>query len=131
MISLVDAAWGSGSGVFGRMLSELFVGQGASSETRDLFDRMQRASTDKETALRYFRSMAKGSRPEISALRVPTMIVHRHDDLIAPFAAARAAARQIPGARLVALEGDNHWPMADDPNAPVMLQTIMQFLDEA
>jgi pimeloyl-ACP methyl ester carboxylesterase len=130
MISLVDAAWGSGSGVFGRMLAEIFVGQSASSETRDLFDRMQRASTDKETAITYFRSMARGERPDIAALRVPTLIAHRRDDVIAPFEAARAAARKIPGARLVALEGDNHWPMADDPDAPVLLRTIRQFLDE-
>ena len=37
------------------MLAELFVGQSADAETRELFDRMQRASTDRETALAYVR----------------------------------------------------------------------------
>src|SRR5262245_31573357 len=47
MLELVKAAWGGrGSERFGRMLAELFVGQSADAGTRELFDRMQRASTN-------------------------------------------------------------------------------------
>lgn len=130
MLSLVDAGWGSGDSPFGRMLAELFVGRSASAETRELFDRMQRASTDKKTAIAYFRSMSKGPRPEIASLSTPTVLLHRHDDAIAPFSASRAAAKAIPRARLVPLGGDNHWPMADDPNSAVLLQALQKFLSE-
>lgn len=131
MLSLIQAAWGSGSGAFGRLLAEMFVGQSASTETRELFDRMQRASTNKDTAIRYLRSMAEGGLAEIESLRVETLMIHRRNDLIALFEGARTAARKIPGARFVTLEGDNHWPMDDDPRAHELLQTIVGFLDEA
>ncbi len=55
--ALIKASWGNGSNVFGRMLAELFVGQSADAETRELFDRMQRASTNTETALAYIQGI--------------------------------------------------------------------------
>ena len=63
-------------------------------------------------------------RDEARKLAVPTLVVHRRDDAIAPFEAAKAAASLIPGARFVPLAGDNHWPMADDLSAPVMIRSI-------
>ncbi len=132
MQELLKAAWGGGgSPHFGGMLAQLFVGQSADAETRELFDRMQRASTDRDTALAYLRAMAADARDEARKLSVPTLVVHRRGDAIAPFEAAKAAASLIPGARFVPLAGDNHWPMADDLSAPVMLRSIAQFLDEA
>ena len=58
-----------------------------------------------------------------------TLIVHRKEDAIAPFGAAKVGAALISGARLIPIAGDNHWPMADDPTAPVMLRAITDFLD--
>jgi len=132
MQELVKAAWGgSGSERFGRMLAELFVGQSANAETRELFDRMQRATADRDTALAYLRAMAADARDEARKLAVPTMVIHRRDDAIAPFESAKAAAALIPGARFVPLAGDAHWPMVDDLSTPIMLRSIRQFLDEA
>ncbi len=132
MRELVKAAWGGGgSELFGRMLAQLFVGQSADDDTRELFDHMQRASTDRDTALAYLHAMPADAREEARKLSVPTLVVHRRGDAIAPFEAAKAAASLIPGARFVPLAGDNHWPMADDLSAPVMLRSITQFLDEA
>ena len=132
MRELVKAAWGGGgSDVFGHMLAQLFVGQTADADTRELFDRMQRASTDRDTALAYLRAMAADARDEARKLSVPTLVVHRRGDAIAPFEAAKVAASLIPGARFVPLAGDNHWPMAHDTSAPIMIRSITQFLDEA
>jgi pimeloyl-ACP methyl ester carboxylesterase len=131
MRELVKAAWGGGgSDVFGGMLAQLFVGQTADAETRELFDRMQRASTDRDTALAYLRALAADAREEARKLAVPTLVVHRRGDAIAPFESAKAAASLIPEARFVPLAGDNHWPMANDPSAAVMIRSITQFLDE-
>ena len=132
MRELVKAAWGGGgSDVFGHMLAQLFVGQTADADTRELFDRMQRASTDRDTALAYLHAMAADARDEARKLSVPTLVVHRRGDAISPFEAAKAAASLIPGARFVPLAGDNHWPMVNDPSAPIMIRSITQFLDEA
>jgi pimeloyl-ACP methyl ester carboxylesterase/DNA-binding winged helix-turn-helix (wHTH) protein len=129
MRELIKAAWGAGrSNRFGQMLAELFVGASADEETRALFDRMQRASTDRETALAYFNAMPSDARDEARKLSVPTLIVHRREDGIAPFEAAKVAASNVPGARFVPLVGDNHWPMADDLSAPVMIRAIRDFL---
>jgi pimeloyl-ACP methyl ester carboxylesterase/DNA-binding winged helix-turn-helix (wHTH) protein len=128
--ALMKASWGSGSNVFGRMLAELFVGQSADADTRELFDRMQRASTNTETALAYVAGMASDGRDDARKLRVPTLVVHRRDDAVAPIESGKVAASLIPGARFVPLAGDNHWPMADDLSAPVMIRSIREFLDE-
>jgi pimeloyl-ACP methyl ester carboxylesterase len=70
MHELMKAAWGGGgSPLFGGMLAQLFVGQTADAETRELFDRMQRASTDRDTALAYLRAMAADARDEARKLR--------------------------------------------------------------
>ena len=128
--SLIQASWGGGSNLFGRMLAELFVGLYASPETCELFDRMQRASTDRETALAYLNGIRSDARDDARKIAVPTLVVHRRDDAVAPIESAKAAASLIPGARFVPLAGDNHWPMADDLSAPVMIRSIREFLDE-
>ncbi len=131
MRELVKGAWGSGaSNLFGRMLAEFFVGPSAEPQTRELFDRMQRASMSRETALAYLRALPVDVRDEARKLTVPTLVVHRRHDAIAPLESAKAAASLIPSARFVLLDGDNHWPMANDSSAPVMIRAITQFLDE-
>jgi pimeloyl-ACP methyl ester carboxylesterase len=128
--ALMKASWGNGSNVFGRMLAELFVGQSADAETRELFDRMQRASTNTDTALAYVSGMASDGRDDARKITVPTLVVHRRDDAVSPIESGKVAASLIPGARFVPLAGDNHWPMADDLSAPVMIRSIREFLDE-
>ena len=44
--------------------------------------------------------------PRVAA---PTLVLHRRGDRAIPFAAGRHLAEFIPGARIVALEGDDHW----------------------
>ena len=52
----------------------------------------------------------------LPSITVPTLIVHRRDDLRVDVAGARWMAEQIPGARFVELPGDDHLIWADpDP----------------
>ena len=44
----------------------------------------------------------------LSAIRVPTLLLHRQDDHVAHVAAARYIADHLPGARLVEFPGANH-----------------------
>ncbi len=53
----------------------------------------------------------RGVLPNIS---VPTLVLHRKGDQIAPFGGGAYMAEQIPGAQLVALEGDDHVPFVGD-----------------
>ncbi len=64
----------------------------------------------------------------LPTIHVPTLVVHRTGDLIAPVAAARYVAAQIPGARFVEQPGDDHIPWFGDADA--VLEVIESFLAE-
>jgi class 3 adenylate cyclase/pimeloyl-ACP methyl ester carboxylesterase len=52
-------------------------------------------------------------RPILSAVRAPTLVLHRRDEYL-PIEGARELAAGIPGARLIELEGINHIPWIGD-----------------
>jgi pimeloyl-ACP methyl ester carboxylesterase len=57
------------------------------------------------------------SRPILSAIRVPTLILHREGDRVVRTEEAWYLSEQIPGARLVLLAGDDHLPWVGDQDA--------------
>jgi class 3 adenylate cyclase/pimeloyl-ACP methyl ester carboxylesterase len=57
-------------------------------------------------------------RPVLPTVRVPTLVLHRRDDTI-PIEHGRYFAGHIPGARIVELEGPDHWPFVGDVDAIV------------
>jgi class 3 adenylate cyclase len=61
-------------------------------------------------------------------VKCPTLIIHRKDDSIFPFAGAQAAAAAIPNARLVPLKGSGQVSSGDD--VEVAVQAMTAFLDE-
>jgi pimeloyl-ACP methyl ester carboxylesterase len=56
-------------------------------------------------------------RPILSAIRVPTLILHREGDRVVRTEEARYLSEQIPGARLVLLTGEDHLPWVGDQDA--------------
>jgi pimeloyl-ACP methyl ester carboxylesterase len=64
----------------------------------------------------------------LSAIRVPTLIVHGTDDETVPLAGARYMAERIPGARLVELPGAGHLMVGDV--AVALVATVEIFLRE-
>ena len=56
-----------------------------------------------------------GLDPDLSAIRVPTIVVHGDADLVVPIDAGRAIAATIPGAQLVELPGACHAPTVTRP----------------
>jgi class 3 adenylate cyclase len=67
-------------------------------------------------------------RPILPSVRVPTLVLHRRDDPI-PIEQGRCYAEYIPGARLVELEGSDHWPFVGDVDA--IIGEIEQFMTGA
>jgi class 3 adenylate cyclase len=65
-------------------------------------------------------------RPQLSGLRVPTLVLHRTGDRLIDVGHSRLAARYIPGARLVELPGIDSLPMIGDTEA--LLGEIEEFL---
>jgi pimeloyl-ACP methyl ester carboxylesterase len=64
-------------------------------------------------------------RDVLPLVTVPTLIVHRNGDAVAPIEGARFMAERIPGARLVELTGD-HSPVTGDTDA--ILDQIEEFV---
>jgi pimeloyl-ACP methyl ester carboxylesterase len=64
-------------------------------------------------------------RPILPSVSVPTLVLHRRDDPI-PIEHGRYYAEHIPDARLVELEGVDHWPFVGDVDA--IIGEIEEFL---
>ena len=60
---------------------------------------------------------------------LPTLVLHARGDQCNDFSEGRKLAAEIPGARLVTLESDNHVLLADEPAWPVFLAEIDAFLE--
>jgi pimeloyl-ACP methyl ester carboxylesterase len=69
-------------------------------------------------------SAAIDIRHVLPAIRVPTLVLHRADEVLAP--ASRYVGERIPGARVVELPGSDHMPWLGDQDAP--LAEIEEFL---
>ena len=59
---------------------------------------------------------------------VPTLVLHCHDDEVAPFEEGRKLAAAIPNARFVGLEGKNHLILENEPAWPRFLNEVLAFL---
>ncbi|HEY1421579.1 MAG TPA: alpha/beta fold hydrolase [Candidatus Dormibacteraeota bacterium] len=62
----------------------------------------------------------------LPTIRVPTLIVHAKGDVIAPIEAGRYFAEHIPGAQLLELDSDDHWPYFGD--ADRVVGEVQEFL---
>lgn len=61
----------------------------------------------------------------VPRIRVPTLVVHKRDDQLAHIEGGRFLATKIPGARLVEMEGADHWFSAGD--YPGVIAEIEEF----
>jgi class 3 adenylate cyclase/pimeloyl-ACP methyl ester carboxylesterase len=120
----VDNRWGEGS------ILDVFAPTVAHEEMRRRFTgTYERASASPGMA----RALLKANmETDVSAvlplIRVPTLVLHRREDFI-PIEQARETAEQIPGARLVELEGRDHIPFIGDSDA--IVDEIEEFLTGA
>ncbi|MEO6011893.1 MAG: alpha/beta fold hydrolase, partial [Vicinamibacteraceae bacterium] len=66
-------------------------------------------------------------RDVLTAIRVPTLIVHRTEDRLLTIDEGRYVASRIPGATLVELPGEDHLPFVGDQDA--ILDAVERFLE--
>jgi pimeloyl-ACP methyl ester carboxylesterase len=62
----------------------------------------------------------------LPAISVPTLVMHRAEDVVEPVGAGRYLARQISGAEYVELAGGDHFPWAGDQNA--LIKEVERFV---
>lgn len=64
----------------------------------------------------------------LAAVQTPTLVMHARGDLMVPIEAGRQLAAGIPGARFVALQGQNHLFLQDEPATERFFEEIGRFL---
>jgi pimeloyl-ACP methyl ester carboxylesterase/DNA-binding CsgD family transcriptional regulator len=127
---LIRVGWEQPTPEFRRVFTYLMI-PGATEEQMGWLDELQRRAVTAEVALtaRRQRRQANASR-HLSGLDVPTLVMHSLGDRMNDFAYSRHLASEIPGARLVALESDNHILLEDEPAWPVFVREVTDFLAE-
>jgi pimeloyl-ACP methyl ester carboxylesterase/DNA-binding CsgD family transcriptional regulator len=124
MVATVRAHWGAGS----RQLAAVWL-PGADAETLERFARVQRAAASAEVAAAMLEGVyAADLRALLGQVEAPALVMHRRADRAMPFAQGRELAAALPEARLVALDGDAHFPWIGDSDA--VLGALGAFLDE-
>lgn len=78
---------------------------------------LRHASSPRGTEALMRAHMAVDLRGQLGAIRVPTLVMNRRGDRLTPPAAAQCIAAGIPGAELLLLDGDDHFPWIGDAAA--------------
>lgn len=66
----------------------------------------------------------------LSSIRVPTLIIHRGEDVLIDVEGGRTLARDIPNARYVELRGSDHLPWVGE-DSPEITRAVRKFLLDA
>jgi pimeloyl-ACP methyl ester carboxylesterase len=115
MLAETSRTWGDGA------LVHVFAPSAASDPgMQEVWGRFQRAGASPAMARAVVQALFEiDVRDILPTIRVPTLILHRTGDLIAPIEGARLMAERIPNARLVEFEGTDHVPFTGDFNPVV------------
>ena len=126
--AMIKVGWGRPTSEFRRVFSSMMIPGGTEEQMRWLDD-LQKMSVDAETAvLSRSQRQVIDSSARMAELDLPTLVLHSRGDQMIDFKECRALAAGIRGARLVALESNNHIVLADEPAWPVFLRELTTFL---
>jgi len=129
LLTLMRLGWGQENPAFRQVYTSLFI-PGGSAEQMQWMNELQRRTTSPENAVRIRQAMNDIHVEDLLArVTVPTLVLHRREDAVAPFEEGRRIAAGIRGSRFVALEGRNHVVLAGDPDWDRILSEIKVFLN--
>jgi len=128
---LIEHGWGQDNPAFRQVFTTLFFPD-ASPEQMRAFNELQRMTISPSNAARLNEAFGYLTVEHLLPLvQVPTLVLHCRDDSVVPFDEGRLMASNIPGARLVALEGRNHILLEHEPAWGRFLAEVRDFLAEA
>ena len=126
--TLVRLGWGQNNPAFRRMFTEMMI-PGATDQQMAFFNELQRRTTTPETAARYFDLTGDFDVTHlVGKVTVPALVMHTREEAAVPIEAGRQLAAGIPGARFVALPGQNHLFLEHEPAAQRFFEEIELFL---
>jgi class 3 adenylate cyclase/pimeloyl-ACP methyl ester carboxylesterase len=126
--TLVKVGWGSDDPTFRQIFTSSMM-PSATKEQAQAFNELQRLSGSAEVAVRYFDTTNNiDVRPLLSKVKTPTLVMHTRDDRRIPIAQSRDLAAGIPGARFVALPGQDHVLLEQHPGLALFFHELSDFL---
>jgi DNA-binding CsgD family transcriptional regulator len=115
LIELIRQGWWQDNPAFRQLFGSLFIPD-ANPEQIRWFSDLMRTTTRPSIAARIFESFGNiNVRSLLSAVQVPTIVIHARGDARIPLDQGRLLAAEIPGARFVTLEGRNHILIEAEP----------------
>jgi pimeloyl-ACP methyl ester carboxylesterase len=128
LATLMRLGWGQDNPAFRQVFTNIFI-PGATEEQKDFFNELERRTTSPELAAKMFDASGDiDVTAFLGEVRTPTLVLHVRGDMIVPVDAGRAMASQIPGARFVALPGQNHLFLEHEPASDRFFEEINLFL---
>ena len=128
MMTLMRTGWGIENPMFRQMFTSQFMPE-ATKEQADAFNELQRKTTSGECAARYYDAVSNFDVSDLlSQVKVPTLVMHVRNDAVTPIELGRKMSTAIPGARFVALPGQNHLFLKQEPAAARFFEEIRLFL---
>ena len=126
--AMIRIGWARPTSEFRRVFTSMMIPGGTEEQMRWIDD-LQRMAVDAETALlaRSQRQVTDSS-ARMAELDLPTLVLHSRGDRAQDYQRGRDLAAGIRGARLVALESNNHIVLADEPAWPVFLREVTEFI---
>lgn len=128
LVTLMRQGWGKENPAFRQLFTSLFIPGGTEEQMRWFTD-LQRITTSPENAARLRETVDEidvtGLLPLVKA---PTLVLHCRNDAVQPFDEGRRVAAGIPGARFIALEGQNHVPLQGEPAWSRLVEEMRDFL---
>jgi haloalkane dehalogenase len=116
---------------FGQMMSA--VSTGMDGATADEYWKAFETETGRRGILELYRSgdfeKLEPYEGKLAELGVPTLLLWGENDPFAPVAGAHRFKREIPGAKLIAIEGAGHFVYADEPERTA--REVVEFLAQS
>jgi pimeloyl-ACP methyl ester carboxylesterase len=128
LATLLRLEWGADNPAIRQMFATKFMPD-ATKEQVDTFNELQRKTTSTECAARYYETTGEIDVVGLLAdLQVPTLVMHARGDAQVPFEYGRQLAAEIPGAKFVALQSNNHILLEQDPAIERFFEEVSLFL---
>lgn len=130
LYTLARHGWGQDNPAFRQVFTSLFI-PGGTPEQMQWFNDLQRVSTSPENAMRLFEARGDIDVSELlPRISMPTLVLHARGDARVPFDQGLRLAREISGARFVALESDNHLILSHEPAWQRFTEEVVAFLGQ-
>jgi len=129
-VMLIRQGWGQDNPAARQMFTSLIVPH-ATQEEMQWFNELERISASADTAIRLLYVLGDiDVTDRLGHVAAPTLVLHSRGDARVPFEHGLMLAREIRGARFVALDSKNHIILSHEPAWPHYIDEICGFLKD-